>query len=130
AVPPIAVPVPPSPPSQPQPPPAPVVAEQRPDVPPPAPLVVPPLQEEAPEPTPVVTAETLKQLRDEYRRRRVLELQTIMDGVRRACSSDDWQRGGWRDYPLEFALDEFIYRVKRITERPALELPVRFGEVP
>ena len=45
-----------------------------------------------------------------------------LDGVRRACNSDDWQRSGWRDYPLEFALDELIYRVKRITERPALSM--------
>ena len=53
-----------------------------------------------------------------------------MDGVRRACGSAAWQRIGWRDYRLEFALDELIYRIKRATERPDLRLPVRFGEVP
>jgi hypothetical protein len=116
-----------------------VVGPRRPDpqvaaggaaVPPPLPVVVPPLQEEAPEPPPVVSSEELKRLREEYRRLPVLRLQTIMDGVRRACESAAWQRIGWRDYRLEFALDELIYRVKRATERPDLRLPVRFGDVP
>ena len=98
--------------------------------PPPAPVVVPPLQEDAPEPKPVASSEDLKRLRAEYRRMPVLRLETIMDGVRRACGSTAWQRAGWRDYRLEFALDELIYRVKRVTERPDLKLPVRFGDVP
>jgi hypothetical protein len=105
------------------PPPAPIVA-------PPAPGVVPPLEEEAPEQPPVVSSEELQRLRKEFRRQRVLRLQTIMEGVRRTCRSTDWQRNGWRDYRLEFALDEWIYRVKKAVQRPALKLPVRFGEVP
>jgi hypothetical protein len=105
------------------PPPAPVVVL------PPAPVVVPPLQEEAPEPQPVVPSKDLKRLRDEYRRLPVLRLETILDGVRRACGSAAWQRIGWRDYRLEFALDELIYRVKRATEQPGLKLPVRFGNL-
>ena len=80
-------------------PPAPVSA-----APPPAPVVVvPPLQEDAPEPKPVASSEDLKRLRDEYRQMPVLRLETIMDGVRRACGSAAWQRIGWRDYRLEFA---------------------------
>jgi hypothetical protein len=108
-----------------RPPPVPASAAPR-----PAPVVVPPLQEDATEPLPVASSEGLKRLRDEYRRMPVLRLETVMDGVRRACGSAAWQRGGWRDYRLEFALDELIYRVKRATERPDLKLPVRFGEVP
>ena len=91
---------------------------------------MPPLQEDALEPKPVASTEDLKRLRDECRQMPVLRLETIMDGVRRACGSAAWQRIGWRDYRLEFALDELIYRIKRATERPDLSLPVRFGDVP
>jgi hypothetical protein len=54
----------------------------------------------------------------------------LMDGVRRACGSEVWRRRGWRDYPLECALDELVERVGQATGRPALRLPVRFGDVP
>ncbi len=92
------------------------------------PVAVPLPIEEVPEPWPAVSFEELKSLREEYRRMPVLRLQVIMDGVRRVCASEDHRRPGWRDYPLEFAIDEMVFRVMHATRRPNLELPVRFGQ--
>jgi hypothetical protein len=94
------------------------------------PVVVPPLLEEPESPVAAIAEADLRELRDRYRRDPIIGLDPIMDGVRRTCDSNAWQRRGWRDYQLEFALEELIYRVKRATEQSALELPVRFGEVP
>lgn len=91
---------------------------------------VPPLNEEAPEAPPEVPEEDLKRLRDEFRDLGVLRLQPLMEEIRRTCNSADWLNPGWRNYRLEFGLDELIYRVKRATKRPKLELPVRFGDLP
>lgn len=90
---------------------------------------VPPLIEEAPEAQPEIAAEDLKRLRDEFRNLGVLRLQPLLEGVRRTCNSEDWLNPGLRDYRLEFELDELIYRVKRATRRPDLELPVHFGDL-
>ena len=91
---------------------------------------VPPLLEEPEAPAVAISEAELRALRDRYRREPIAVLGPIMDGVRRACDSNAWQRRGWRDYQLEFALDELIYRIKRATEQSRLELPVRLGEVP
>jgi hypothetical protein len=93
-------------------------------------MAVPPLVEEPEAPVTAVSEAELRELRDRCRREPIAALGPIMDGVRRTCDSNAWQRRGWRDYQLEFALDELIYRIKRATEQSRLELPVRFGEVP
>ncbi len=94
------------------------------------PPAVPPSPEEDPAAQPAVSIEALKQLRGKYRQLRVSRLQSVMDGVRRACESDRWRRDDWRDYHLEFALDELIDRVGSATGRTDLVLPVRFGALP
>jgi hypothetical protein len=111
-------------------PPAAAVVEASKIPPPPPPVTVPPLIEEPPTPPVRVSREELERLRAHYRSLNVLPLTVIMDGVRRVARSDDWTRDGWRDYDLEFALDELVYRVRRATGRHRLKLPVRFGELP
>jgi len=94
-----------------------------------APIVVPALHEEPPALKVAVSEQDLKRLRNEFRSTSVLRLDVILEGVRRACATDEWQRSGWRNFQLEFALDEMIYRIKRAVERPDFKLPVRFGEL-
>jgi hypothetical protein len=94
------------------------------------PREIPPLVEEPAELVPTLSKEELEKLRAFHRRAPVATLEPIMQGVQRANKSGEWQHRGWRDFDLEFALDELMYRVRRATECRRLELPVRFGEVP
>lgn len=58
-----------------------------------------------------------------------LTFDEILGRVRRAASSDEWQKPGWKDPLLEAGLNQLIDQVKQATKNDGLRLPVGFGDV-
>jgi len=74
-------------------------------------------------------AELQARLRSLIKQLTVTRLAPILDRVRLAAKTDDWQRQGWRDLALEELLNELIARVGQVSKSPDLKLPTAFDEV-
>lgn len=60
----------------------------------------------------------------------VVGMSAVMEGIRRTAGSTSWQVSGRVDPLLAWSLDAILGEIRRATDDPQREPPVRFGAVP